>query len=92
MGLKYRDKQGHRALREINRVMKEGTQLFICHTSSREQINRIYRGISEVEDDLIPEESEMRALLLATGFRDIRIEDNDHTYLAAARKTYDRRD
>jgi len=76
-----------KALREINRVLKEGGNLFICHTSSRNTINQIHRQILEVKNDLIPEEAEMRQLLSAAGFAKIDISDEDDKYLASARKT-----
>lgn len=75
-----------RALAEINRVSKSGGRLFICHTSSRAEINQIHRRIPVVQDDIIPDEDEVRRLLSMTGFTDIEIEDNRESYLASARK------
>jgi len=75
-----------KALGVINRVLKIGGGLFICHTSSRNTINEIHRQTPEVQKDLIPEEGEMRQLLLAAGFAEIYIVDGDDRYLTSAKK------
>jgi ubiquinone/menaquinone biosynthesis C-methylase UbiE len=75
-----------RVLNEINRVLKNGGRLFICHTSSRLAINEIHRQIPEVQNDLIPDEVEMRQLLSAAGFDEISVCDDSDWYLAGARK------
>ena len=74
-----------RALAEMKRVIKKGGRLLICHTSSRAKINEIHRKIPAVENDIIPDEGEMRNILLRTGFVDIKIDDGER-YLASARK------
>jgi ubiquinone/menaquinone biosynthesis C-methylase UbiE len=76
-----------KALREIYRVLKIEGQIFICHTSSRSEINRIHCQIREVENDLIPDEVEMKQLLSNAGFADISIYDGMDDYLASARKS-----
>jgi len=75
-----------RSLREINRVLKRGGKLFICHTSSRAVINDIHCQIPVVQNDTIPGEGEMQIILSAAGFTDIDICDNDSSYLASASK------
>ena len=75
-----------KALGEIYRVTKSGGYLFICHTSSRDNINEIHNGIPEVENDLIPDAAEMQIMLAKAGFIDIRIEDYRENYLCCARK------
>jgi ubiquinone/menaquinone biosynthesis C-methylase UbiE len=80
----FQDKQ--RALNEINRVLKKGGRLIICHTSSRATINDIHRQIPQVKNDLIPDEDEMRQLLSVAGFTEINIYDNDENYLTSAKK------
>lgn len=74
-----------RALAEMNRVIKRGGRLLICHTSSRASINEIHRQIPAVENDIIPDEGEMRNILLRAGFTKIKIDDSE-SYLACARK------
>jgi len=74
-----------RALAEMNRVIKRGGRLLICHTSSRASINEIHRQIPAVENDIIPDEGEMQIILLRAGFIEIKI-DASESYLASARK------
>lgn len=73
-----------RAFREIHRVLKDGGRLLICHTASRARINEIHRQKPVVSHDLIPEAEEVREMLLAAGFTDIIIADEDDSYLASA--------
>jgi len=80
----FQDKS--KALSEINRVLKIGGKLFICHTSSKHVINEIHRQIPEVHNDLIPEEDEMRKLLSTARFTEIYIRDSNDKYLASAKK------
>ena len=75
-----------RTLAEISRTMKPGGRLLICHTGSREHINRIHRGIPAVREDLLPDETEMRRMLAAAGFTDIVIEDGSDSYFVAAER------
>ena len=81
----FRDKL--RACAEINRVLKPGGRLFVCHTSSRYEINQVHRSIPAVQSDLIPQESEMRRIISAVGFVDVTFaEDSSEGYLVTARK------
>ncbi len=77
-----------KALKEMRRVLKDGGKIFICHTSSREEINEIHRGIPEVKDDLLPERDEMKRMLKEAGFTKIAVEDEDKSYLASAEKAH----
>jgi ubiquinone/menaquinone biosynthesis C-methylase UbiE len=80
----FRDKPG--ALSEMNRVTKDGGRLFICHTSSRNQINDVHSQMSTLKQDVIPGKGEMRKMLSHAGFEDITIADGEASYLARARK------
>ena len=80
----FQDKS--RALAEMNRVIKRGGRLLICHTSSRASINEIHRQIPAVENDIIPDKSEVQEVLSMAGFVDIKIEDDSESYLVSARK------
>ena len=80
----FRDRP--RALSEINRVLKKGGKLFICHTSSRATINRLHRQIPVVRNDTIPDRREMQIMLSRSGFTDIRIDDDSDSYFASAIK------
>lgn len=75
-----------RTLSEVNRVLRNGGRLFICHTSSRAKINQFHRQIQAVENDVIPDEVEMQIMLSMAGFTDIKIDDSSDSYLASARK------
>jgi len=76
-----------RSLGEVNRVLKKGGKLFICHTSSRAAINDVHRQIPAVQNDIIPGESEMRTMLSAAGFSDIDVCDSDGSYLVSTSKS-----
>ncbi|MFC1952110.1 class I SAM-dependent methyltransferase [Chloroflexota bacterium] len=75
-----------RALVEINRVLKGGGRLLICHTSSRARINEIHSQIPVVANDIIPDEGNMRELLQRAGFTEIKIDDDGGSYLVSVRK------
>lgn len=75
-----------RALAEMNRVIKTGGKLFICHTSSRASINEIHRQIPALENDVTPDEEEMQIVLSGAGFSGVKIHDNSESYLATATK------
>ena len=78
----FQDKS--KALVEMCRVVKKGSPLFICHSSSRAAINGLHNGIPEVAHDIIPEEWEMHLMLSEAGFICIQIEDNCENYLCRA--------
>ena len=65
----FQDKPG--ALAEMYRVAKGGGRLFICHTSSRAEINGMHRQIPAVQNDIIPDKSEMQEMLSVAGFTDV---------------------
>ncbi len=75
-----------RSLSEVNRVLKKGGKLFICHTSSRAIINGVHRQIPAVQNDIIPDAGEMQTMLAAAGFAEVNICDNSGGYLASASK------
>lgn len=75
-----------RALGEVYRLLKQGGAVFICHTASRDAINGIHRSIPAVANDLIPDRSEMEAMLSGVGFNDVEISEGSDSYLASARK------
>ncbi len=75
-----------RAFREVHRVLKDGGRLLICHTAGRAHINEIHAGKPVVSHDLIPDADEVRKMLFAAGFNEIRIEDGPEDYLVSSRK------
>jgi ubiquinone/menaquinone biosynthesis C-methylase UbiE len=75
-----------KALSEIYRVLKKQGCMYICHSSSRDQINSIHREIPAVCNDLIPDQDEMRRLMASAGFNDIEIYESNDSYLASGVK------
>lgn len=74
------------ALVEINRALKPGGRLALCHTSSRDKINGIHRQIPLLANDTIPEKEEMCSMLTEAGFTDVEISDGSESYLCNAWK------
>lgn len=77
-----------RAFREVHRALRSRGRLLICHTSSRARINEIHRKNPVVSHDLIPDAQEIREMLFAAGFNEVRIEDGPEDYLVSARKAW----
>ena len=77
-----------RALGEIARVLKNNGRLVICHTMSREMLNHFHQSVGGiVANDLLPDESQLRALLKQAGLRTTHFEDRPERYLAIAEKS-----
>ena len=77
-----------RALKEIARVLKNGGRLAICHTMSRETINRLHQSIGGiVADNLLPDESQLRGLIKQAGLKITYFEDSPERYLVIAEKS-----
>jgi ubiquinone/menaquinone biosynthesis C-methylase UbiE len=76
-----------RALKEIARVLRNHGRLVICHTMSREMLNRLHKSIGGiVTDDLLPDESQVRALIKQAGLKITHFEDRPERYLVIAEK------
>jgi ubiquinone/menaquinone biosynthesis C-methylase UbiE len=76
-----------KALKEIARVLKNNGHLAICHTMSREMLNRFHQSIGgAVANDLLPNESELRALARQAGLKITRLEDIPEKYLVIAER------
>jgi len=76
------------ALENIFDLLKAGGKMYVCHTASRETINKIHHNIPNLRDHLIPEEGEMRKMLAAVGFTEVVITDNAEYYLAEAKRPF----
>jgi ubiquinone/menaquinone biosynthesis C-methylase UbiE len=74
------------AIKNIFNILKPGGRLYICHTASREFINQIHINMADFQDHLIPEDEEMRKLILVSGFNDPSIEACADSYLLTAIK------
>ncbi len=75
-----------RAMWEMKRILKRSGRIFICHTSSREHINSIHKGIPSMRDHLLPDAIEMMEIFTKAGFTGIRVEDKKDSYFAYAVK------
>jgi ubiquinone/menaquinone biosynthesis C-methylase UbiE len=75
------------ALAEASRVLREGGQLVICHTASRQTINEFHRSVGGVvAHDTIPDEKAMRELLQEAGLGEVRVWDEPDRYLALGQR------
>ena len=77
-----------KALKEIARVLRNNGRLVICHTMSREMLNRLHQSIGGiVASDLLPDEFQLRGLLKQAGLRVTHFEDSPERYLVIAEKS-----
>ncbi|MDP2920622.1 MAG: methyltransferase domain-containing protein [Dehalococcoidia bacterium] len=74
------------ALQEIKRVLKKGGRVFICHTSSRDSINRVHRQVPELHEDVLPSGEDLAALLIMAGYTEIIIEETEEGFFVSARR------
>ncbi|UCD21956.1 MAG: methyltransferase domain-containing protein [Chloroflexota bacterium] len=76
-----------RALQEIARVLRSNGRLVICHTMSREMLNRFHQSIGGiVAHDLLPDETQLRKLIKQAGLTVTHFEDGSERYLVIAEK------
>jgi len=77
-----------KALKEIARVLRNNGRLVICHTMSREMLNRLHQSIGGiVASDLLPPEFQLRGLIKQAGLRVTHFEDSLERYLVIAEKS-----
>jgi ubiquinone/menaquinone biosynthesis C-methylase UbiE len=77
-----------KALKEIARVLRNNGRLVICHTMSREMLNRLHQSIGGViAHDLLPDESQLRGLIKQAGLKVTHFEDSPERYLVIAEKS-----
>ena len=77
-----------KALKEIARVLRNNGRLVICHTMSREMLNRLHQSIGGiVASDLLPDESQLRGLIKQAGLKINHFEDGPERYLVIAEKS-----
>jgi ubiquinone/menaquinone biosynthesis C-methylase UbiE len=82
----FGDKVG--ALKEIARVLNNSGRLVICHTMSREMLNHFHQSVGGiVANDLLPDESRLRALIEQAGLKTTHFEDRSERYLVIAEKS-----
>jgi ubiquinone/menaquinone biosynthesis C-methylase UbiE len=77
-----------KALKEIARVLRNNGRLVICHTMSREMINRLHQSVGGViASHLLPDEFQLRGLIKQVGLRVTHFEDSPERYLVIAEKS-----
>jgi ubiquinone/menaquinone biosynthesis C-methylase UbiE len=77
-----------KALKEIARALKNNGRMVICHTMSREMLNRLHQSVGGiVANDLLPDEFQLRALTKQAELNITRFEDNPERYLVIAEKS-----
>jgi ubiquinone/menaquinone biosynthesis C-methylase UbiE len=77
-----------KALKEIARVLRTNGRLIICHTMSREMLNRLHQSIGgAVANDLLPDEFEVRRLVERARLQMTHFEDGPERYLVIAEKS-----
>jgi ubiquinone/menaquinone biosynthesis C-methylase UbiE len=82
----FEDKQA--VLKEFQRVLKPGGKLFIAHSISRKQVDKIHSSAHScaIRDHLVPDEEQFRIMLDKTGFVVEEIMDGADRYFLASRK------
>jgi ubiquinone/menaquinone biosynthesis C-methylase UbiE len=75
-----------RALKEINRVLIFSGTLIIAHALSSQEIRAHHKGASPVSRDVLPEEEEMKGLLIENGFEVESLLDEPKCYCCLAVK------
>jgi ubiquinone/menaquinone biosynthesis C-methylase UbiE len=77
-----------KALEEIARVLRANGRLAICHTMSRQALNRLHQSIGgAVANDLLPDEFQLTSLIEKVGLRITHFEDGPERYLVIAEKS-----
>ena len=77
-----------KALKEIARVLRNNGRMVICHTMSREMLNRLHQSIGgAVASDLLPDEFQLRGLINQAGLKITHFEDSPERYLVIAEKS-----
>lgn len=77
-----------KALGQINRVLRVDGKLVIAHALSSQEIkSHHHNAASAVAHDVLPQETEMKALLRQAGFVNIKITDKPGCYLCLSNKS-----
>jgi len=77
-----------KALKEIARALRTNGRLVICHTMSREAVNRLHQSIGgAVASDLLPDEFQLRRLIKQARLKITHFEDGPERYLVIAKKS-----
>lgn len=75
----------HKAMHEIQRVLKRGAKFHIIHLISSKELSDMHQRIGGVvENDRIPPETKLRELFDHCSFTNVTIDDRPGLYLATA--------
>lgn len=75
-----------KAVKEFYRILKPGGRFYIAHTMSREELNLFHSRVKgPVCQDFLPEDDEVEEMILAAGFMDVRIRNEEALYIAQAK-------
>lgn len=77
------------ALSDIQRVLRPDGKLLILHNNSREFVNALHGRdeSSPIYHDRLPNEDDMRQMLISTGWTNVQVEDSPHRYIAQAQRS-----
>jgi len=77
-----------KALKETVSVLRNNGRMVICHTMSREMLNRLHQSIGgAVANDLLPDEFQLREMIKQAGLKITHFEDGPERYLVIAEKS-----
>lgn len=75
-----------KAAEEFYRLLKPGGRFYIAHTMSREELNLFHSRVKgPVYRDFLPDDDEIKEMIAAAGFRDVKIKNRKDLYIAQAR-------
>jgi ubiquinone/menaquinone biosynthesis C-methylase UbiE len=75
------------SLKEMARVLKKGGRLYIAHPFGKKELARHHKTAGgAVKHDTLPSDLSMKKMMLACGFKNVRIIDRPDLYLASAQK------
>jgi len=75
------------ALNEMGRILKERGRLYIVHTLGKKELADRHKEIGGVvQNDVLPPDWKMRAMMKQAGLRDIHFIDQQDLYMVSAKK------
>jgi ubiquinone/menaquinone biosynthesis C-methylase UbiE len=75
-----------RALSEMHRVLHRSGKVFIAHALGSRALKHHHQSSPEVAHDVLPEEAEIKKLLVKCGFDDISVSDSENSYICKGKK------
>lgn len=76
-----------KALKEMSRILRDGGRAVVCHTMSRNRINRLHQSLGGlVASHFLPNRSQLEELIREAGLKLTYLEDSSERYVAIAEK------